>query len=223
MLVDLRSEQEPLRRQAFDRFVEAYWKPVYKYIRLRWRKDPPDAEDLTQNCFKTLLESGFLARFDAEKASFRTFLRVSVDKNVLQQHESDTRLKRGGGAVVLSLDFPSAEQELPLTAPEGSPEDIFYREWQRQIFALALEDLRRWCQQSGRQTQFEIFEAYDLAAAERPGYQELAARHGVTVATVTNYLAWARRELRRLTLERLAGITTGESEFRSEARSLFAP
>ena len=223
MLVDLQSEQEPLRRQALDRFVDAYWKPVYKYIRLRWRKDPPDAEDLTQNFFKTLLEHGFLARFDAEKASFRTFLRVSVDRNVLQQHESDTRLKRGGGTVVLSLDFPSAEQELPLTSPEGSPEDIFYREWQRQIFALALDDLRQWCQQSGRQVQFEVFEAYDLAAAERPGYQELAVRHGVTAATVTNYLAWARRELRRLTLERLAGITSGESEFRSEAQRLFAP
>lgn len=223
MLVDLRSEQEPLRRQALDRFVDAYWKPVYKYIRLRWRKDPPDAEDLTQNFFKTLLEQGFLARFDAEKASFRTFLRVSVDRNVLQQHESDTRLKRGGGAVVLSLDFPSAEQELPLTSSEGSPEDIFYREWQRQIFALALGDLRRWCQESGRRVQFEIFEAYDLVAEERPGYQELAVRHGVTAATVTNYLAWARRELRRLTLERLAGITSGESEFRAEAQRLFAP
>jgi len=29
--------------------------------------------------------------------------------------------------------------------------------------------------------------------------------------------------LRRLTLERLAGITSGESEFRSEAQRLFAP
>lgn len=223
ILVDLRSEQEPLRRQALDRFVEAYWKPVYKYVRLRWRKDPPDAEDLTQNFFTELLERGFLTRFDAEKASFRTFLRVCVDKNVLQQHESDTRLKRGGGAIVLSLDFPSAERELPLTTPEGSPEEIFQREWQRQIFALALDDLRRMAGESGRRAQWEVFAAYDLAESERPSYQELATCHGLAVTTVTNYLAWARRELRRLTLERLAGITSGDSEFRSEAQRLFAP
>jgi RNA polymerase sigma factor (sigma-70 family) len=223
ILVDLGSEQEPLRRHALDRFVEAYWKPVYKYIRLRWRKDPSDAEDLTQTFFKDLLERGFLTRFDAEKASFRSFLRVCVDKNVLKVHESETREKRGGGAVVLSLDFPSAERELPLTTPEGSPEDIFYREWQRQIFALALEDLRRWCRESGKEAQLAVFEAYDLAAAERPSYQELADRHGTPVTNITNYLAWARRELRRLTLERLAGITAGDSEFRSEAQRLFAP
>jgi len=40
---------------------------------------------------------------------------------------------------------------------------------------------------------------------------------------VTNYLAWARRELRRLLLERLAELTGGERDFRREARELFGP
>ncbi|MBN9663241.1 MAG: sigma-70 family RNA polymerase sigma factor [Acidobacteria bacterium] len=223
LLVDMQSEHEPLRQQALDRFVEAYWKPAYKYIRLRWRKSQEDSEDLTQSFFLDFLEQGLVARFDAGRASFRTFLRLSLDSQVQRRHESEGRLKRGGGTRMLSLDFPSAERELPLAAPDATPEEIFYREWQRQMFALAVEDLRALAHASRRAVQFEIFEAYDLAAEPRPSYQELGLRHQLAVTTVTNHLAWARRELRRLMLERLAGITSGESEFRSEARRLFSP
>lgn len=223
LLVDMQSEHEPLRQQALERFVEAYWKPAYKYIRLRWRKSPEDSEDLTQTFFTDFLEHGLIGRFDAARASFRTFLRVSLDSQVQRRHESEGRLKRGGGARLLSLDFPAAERELPVAAPDASPEEIFYREWQRQMFALAVEDLRSFAQASRREVQFRIFQEYDLAAELRPSYQELGLRHQLAVTTVTNYLAWARRELRRLMLNRLAGITSGENEFRSEARRLFSP
>lgn len=223
LLVELNSEQEPLRAQALERFVEAYWKPAYKYIRLRWRKDAADAEDLTQSFFVELLERGVLARFDAGRGSFRTFLRVSLDSLVQHRHQAEARQKRGGGTVALSLDFPSAERELAVAAPDASPEEIFLREWQRRMFELALADLRRLAAESGRAVQLAIFESYDLAQEPRPSYQALAELHQVPVTTVTNHLAWARRELRRLTLARLAGITSGESEFRREAERLFAP
>ena len=38
---------------------------------------------------------------------------------------------------------------------------------------------------------------------------------------VTNHLAWARRELRRLVLERLPLVSGSDAEFRDEARELF--
>jgi hypothetical protein len=38
---------------------------------------------------------------------------------------------------------------------------------------------------------------------------------------VTNYLASARRELRKLVLERLRGLTSGDREFQREAKALF--
>lgn len=222
LLLELRSAEEPVRLQALDRFVEVYWKPAYKYIRLRWRKAAADAEDLTQSFFAELLERGVLGRFDAGKGSFRAFLRLSLDSLVQNSHQAETRLKRGGGVVILSLDFPSAERELPLSAADASPEEIFYREWQRHMFALALSDLERLAREGGRSVQIEIFRAYDLAPEPRPSYQDLARKHQLPVTSVTNYLAWARRELRRLTLERLAGITCGESEFRTEAQRLFS-
>ena len=44
---------------------------------------------------------------------------------------------------------------------------------------------------------------------------------GLPATQVTNHLAWARRELRRLVLDRLRVLTGCEAEFREEAQSLF--
>ena len=42
----------------------------------------------------------------------------------------------------------------------------------------------------------------------------------IPVTQVTNFLAFARREFRRIVLEKLREITTSDREFREEARSL---
>jgi hypothetical protein len=48
----------------------------------------------------------------------------------------------------------------------------------------------------------------------------LAQEFGLDQTTVTNYLAAARRDFRRLVLEKVREITATEEEFRNEARSL---
>jgi hypothetical protein len=89
------------------------------------------------------------------------------------------------------------------------------------MFALGLEDLRTFCEQRGKTVQHAIFAQYDLAEGERPSYAELSAQYGVPVTNVTNYLAWARRELRRLVLLRLSSVTSGDPECQAELRVLF--
>ena len=69
-------------------------------------------------------------------------------------------------------------------------------------------------------TQFRLFERYDLAETAAPSYAELADEFGISSTTVTNYLAWARREFRRCVLDQLREITGSDEEFRREARSL---
>lgn len=190
-----------------------YWKPVYRYIRLRFGKDNEDAKDLTQSFFAAALQRDFFARFEPAKASFRTYVRMAVERFAANQHAAANRLKRGG-----QVEFePVGEQ----TAASESPEQAFEREWQRQLFSLALDDLRAHCEGSGKQLQFQVFEAYDLADGERPSYADLAARHGIAETAVTNHLAWARRTLRTLVTERLRGVTSGEQELRKEARQLW--
>jgi hypothetical protein len=92
----------------------------------------------------------------------------------------------------------------------------------RSLFGLAVEELRRRCQQ-GKQTQFAIFEWHDIEApssGRRPSYEELAREHELPVTQVTNYLAWARREFRKIVLDKLRELTASDEEFCAEAREI---
>ena len=185
-------------REALDAVIAVYWKPLYKYIRVKWNRGNEEAKDLVQGFFAALLQQDLLAKFDPSVASFRTYLRACADRFVMKQDESAGRLKRGGGAEVIALDFDAAERELALAGRAESAEELFYREWQRQIFSLAIDDLRDACAASGKARDFRIFEQYDMAEGDRPRYEDLAREHAIPVTGVTNALAWARRELRRL-------------------------
>src|SRR6202035_5015700 len=127
------------RRRAFAALVEAYWKPVYKFVRIKWRCDSDDAADYTQGFFARAIEKDFFRSYDPAKGSFRTFLRTCLEGFVANERKAASRQKRGGEATVLSLDFAPAEGELrehPPT-PEASPEEAFHREWVRSLFQLA--------------------------------------------------------------------------------------
>lgn len=194
--------------EAMDRVIALYWKPVYRFIRLKFRKDNEDAKDLTQGFFAAALQREFFARFDPAKASFRTYLRMAVERFAASQYAAANRQKRGGGIQIELVEDQQAETE--------PPEQGFEREWQRQLFSLALDDLRAHCDGCGKQLQFRVFQDYDLADADRPSYADLALRHGIPETSVTNYLAWARRMLREFVDERLRGTTSGAREWRAE-------
>jgi RNA polymerase sigma factor (sigma-70 family) len=212
-LIETAGAGETLQNQALEQVMALYWKPVYKYIRLKWNKDNEEAKDLTQSFFAGALERGFFKRFDPGQASFRTYLRMALDHFAANEHAAAKRQKRGGGVVFTDLDLECRASD--------SPEDFFLREWQRQLFEIAVDDLRSHCESTGKQLQFRIFEEYDLADPDRPAYSELAQRHGIAVTSINNYLAWARRTLRTLVAERLRGVTSGDRELRDEMRAVF--
>jgi RNA polymerase sigma-70 factor (ECF subfamily) len=212
-LLEAASSGAGLPNEALERVSALYWKPIYRFIRVKFGKNNEDAKDLTQSFFATALQRDLFARFDPAKASFRTYLRMAVERFAASQQAAASRQKRGGG-----VEFEPVEEN---AATAESPELVFEREWQRQLFALSLGDLRAHCEACGKQLQFEIFEAYDLADNGPPSYAALAARHGVAETSVTNYLAWARRMLRQLVTERLRGVTAGECDLRGEMRRLW--
>jgi len=220
----MRSARPDDRRAAFDMLVTAYWKPVFKYVRLKWHASPEDAADLTQGFFLKAFEKDFFSAFDSSKARFRTYLRTCLDGFVANARKADSRLKRGGGVTLVSIDVDEAERELRLQA--GSLVDdfdaYFHREWLRSLFACAADRLREACAARGRTDRFAVFEQYDLATddGERPTYAELARRLGVSQTDVTNELAAARREFRRLVLEALRAQCATDEEFEVESRAL---
>jgi RNA polymerase sigma factor (sigma-70 family) len=221
-----RSGDPTARSRAIETIIAAYWKPIYKYVRLRWNLEAEDAADFTQAFFTRLLEKEFLAAYDSRKGRLRTFLRTCADRLFLNQERDAKRLKRGAGSTHLSLDFEEAERELasaPGLRPPGfqSPEESFDQEWVRSLFTLAVQRLDIYCQNEGKMLHFALFKRCDLEdSVPKPSYAQLADDRGLTVTDVTNYLAFARREFRRCVLDQLREMTLTEEEFRLEARAL---
>ena len=210
------------RRAAVATVVAVYWRPVYFHLRTRWSRQPADAEDLTQEFFAAALAGDFFADYDPARARFRTFLRLCCDRFAARAVRDAQRLKRGGGVAHLSLDFPAAELALAQTIT-ADPEAAFDAETVRGLLALAVADLREHCRAEGCEIRFAAFERYDLApdGRSRPTYREIAEALGLPGTQVTNHLAWARRMLRRRTLQRLRELCSSEAEFQDEARALF--
>jgi RNA polymerase sigma factor (sigma-70 family) len=215
-----------VRKEAQQTLIGAYWKPVYKYIRVRWHMPNEDAKDLTQAFFARAMEKTFFDRFDARKARFRTFLRLCVDGFVSNEQRAAGRLKRGGETEFVAFDFAAADLELGRqpTAPETDADAYFRHEWLRDLFAFAVDGLRRHCTEAGKDVHFRLFLRYDVEAAETAeplSYARLAEDFGLTTSQVTNYLAFARSHFRFLVLQRLRATTGSEEEYQLELRTLF--
>jgi RNA polymerase sigma factor (sigma-70 family) len=224
----VRSIDAEEREAALESLCAAYWKPVYKYVRWRWNRPVNDARDLTQGFFVELLERELLEKFDPKKSRLRTYLRVCVDSFVMNEDKSGRRQKRGGTVPHVALDFAAAEEELGATAIDpaqvASPESLeqfFEKEWVRSLFTIAVEDLRKLCEERERMRTFHLFETYDLDGGEETSYRQLSVEYGISETDVTNALAWARREFRRIALDRLRELCGSEDEFHREARTAF--
>jgi RNA polymerase sigma factor (sigma-70 family) len=237
----LASREEAVRRPAFAALAEGYWKPTYKYLRVRWRLEAEDAEDLTQAFFAQVLEKRYFDRYDPARARFRTYLRTCLDRFAANRRRAERRLKRGGDRAAVPLDsapgwhpdYAAAEGELGRQgravpadrladgSPESDPEGWFHREWRRALFQRAVARLRARAA-GGREVRFTIFARYDLDGAREEGltYAALGEELGLPATQVTNHLAWARRELRKIVLELLEELCGSQEEVVAEARDL---
>jgi RNA polymerase sigma factor (sigma-70 family) len=216
----LRNPEQQSR--AWDSLVELYWKPVYLYIRVHWNKPNEDAKDLTQAFFLRAMEKSFFNTYDPAKSRFRTFIRTCLDGFVANEQKAASALKRGGSAIFISLDFRAAENEIPEISAEESPERLFEKEWIRNLFTMSLQTLRDNCESQQKLIHFRIFEKYDIDPDpnEPPSYKNLAAEFGISVTEATNYLAWTRREFRRVILDKIRESTASDEEFRNEALAI---
>lgn len=222
VLTRLRDGDDPARAAAFAVLAGAYWRPVYAYLRLQWREEPADAEDLTQGFLAAAWEKGFLGGYDPSRARFRTFLRTCLDRHVMNHRKAARAGKRGGGNVELRLDFADAEgqvrtREIP---DQSGPEELFHREFVRELFTRAVTRLREEFEQRGRGAAYAAFERHDLGPDDGAGYAAIAAELGLTVSQVTNHLHAARRRFRELVLDQLRELSGSDAEFREEAREI---
>jgi DNA-directed RNA polymerase specialized sigma24 family protein len=147
---------------------------------------------------------------------------MCLDGFLRNEEKAGMRLKRGGAYQIMSFDFDDAEHELIHSEQrnDSSPDEYFDREWVRSLYALTVRQLKDQLDSQKKSVYFQVFELCDLHEDSKVSYADLSKKFDLPVTRITNYLAYARRQFRRLLLEQLRTITVSEQEFREEAQIL---
>ncbi len=212
------------RRQAtLTRLATLYWKPIHCVIRYHWCRSSEDAKDLTQEFFATvLLTSDLVGSFTPGRGSFRSFLRGALTNFMNNVARDARRLKRGGGATMLSLDGdPLHLRDLDVDAVPPTPEALFEIAWDSFALREAVERLRAHLESTGRAAHFDLFRRYDLEAeCEDRSYEDMAAEFGWTVRKVRRVLTETRADLRAALAGVIVPSVDGPAALRAEMRRL---
>jgi len=173
------------RRDEFDQLVQRYHKQAYN-IAYRMTGNHADAEDLTQEVFIKIYRT--LASFDAEKASFNTWV-TTVTRNLLVDHFRKTKNDR----ITDSMDAPVGDQEEGQALSEKiedkgvTPDQLVQKQQTKQLVQEALQKLSP-----------ELREAVILRDLQDMDYREIAQVLKVPEGTVKSRINRGRTELARL-------------------------
>ena len=186
-LINRASASSPQGRLALETLCRAYWFPVYAFAR-KHGCSASDAEDLTQDFFAEIMQSQFLQRAAPDRGRFRSYLLSAVRRRIINAQERAHAQKRGGGAVIVSIDEPVAEKLfLEIDDPGLDPSETYERGWALTVLQRARQRLRDEQAAVGRLPEFEALEPYLSSPPEDGEYAALAttlnmARNGVAVA-----------------------------------------
>lgn len=221
LVLAARSWSTPDSRQALAALCEAYWSPLYAYIRRRGIQ-ADEAQDLTQEFFTRMLEKHSLEHVAREKGRFRAFLLASL-KNFLANSRRDERAaKRRPSAGIVSLDFAAAEERYRLEPLDRfSPEKLYERRWALALLEQTLEKLRGEYEKSNKTALFDRLKAYLSAGRERTSYAAAAADLDMSEGAVKVAVHRLRRRYRELLRREVAQTVAAPDELEAELRSLF--
>lgn len=205
---------------ALAALCEAYWLPVYFFVRRTCRSDD-EARDLTQAFFARLIEKNDVSAADPARGRFRTFLLTSVRHFLANQHDFRTAQKRGGGVVHVPIEIGSADGQGVEPADGHTPEDVFERRWALATIEAAVARVRQHYADTGRQMLFHELRSY-LTGAEPTVYADLAARLCTTEAALRVAVHRLRRAFREALREVILETVDGPDEVDDELRYLLA-
>lgn len=198
-ILSAQNKESPESRDKLNYLISLYWKPAYVYICLEWKMKKEDAKDLTQEFFLSLLKRESLESVGPEKGRFRHFIKAAL-KNFMMTYKRDmNRLKRGGGAKLLSLNIDAVDIPARNCAP---PDEAFLNEWARTVIDISLQRLKSKLEAEGKGKHFHALSMlYFSAAPQQPSHDEIARTLGIGKFDVGNYVKAARSLFRQMIME----------------------
>jgi RNA polymerase sigma factor (sigma-70 family) len=215
-------ESEDSAREALAGFCEAYWPPLYSFLRHRGFSSA-DAQDLVQGFFAHLLEQNTLTRADQQKGRLRTFLLSSLQNFLFNEYDRARALKRGGGHQIVSIEehLPEAEAAM-LATSHLSDAGCYDLVWATNIVTRAWQNLQKAFVAEGKAEWLEELRPFVAGGSiTPPNQEEVAARLGVPIATLRTWLSRLRQRYREALRTEVAGTVSDPADVDEELRHLY--
>jgi RNA polymerase sigma-70 factor (ECF subfamily) len=212
----------PDSRRALESLCEAYWYPLYAYVRRRV-SDINEAQDLTQAFFAELLEKNYVGSATPERGRFRAFLLTALKHFLSKQWDKARAQKRGGGRAPISLDFKAGDSRYRIETCGGlTAEQLYDRQWALTLLGQIMERLENEFVQSGNAKQFRHLIGFIIGEHSGTTYCDVAAKLNMTEAAAKMTAHRMRRRYRHLLREEIAQTVAGPDDVDDEIRNLFA-
>jgi len=213
----------PGGRAALEQLCRAYWYPLYWFVRSRGLAQP-DAEDLVQGFFEDLLERGAIARADANRGRFRTFLLAALKNFRSHRRASAGRLKRGGDREVVSLDaLEAAEERFRHEVSTGtSPEKLYDQKWALSVLETVRAGLQREYAAAGKAAWFDELKVVLWGGRGEVSYAEIARRLDSTEGAVKVAVYRLRQRFKDALHAEIAHTVLDPADVDDELRHLLA-
>jgi DNA-directed RNA polymerase specialized sigma24 family protein len=217
-------EEDPTEsaRQALSGFCEAYWPPLYSFLRHRGFSSA-DAQDLVQGFFAHLLEQNTLTRADQQKGRLRTFLLGSLQNFLYNEYERARAFKRGGGRQIVSIEehLPDAEAAMLATA-HLSDAGCYDLVWASTIVSRAWQNLQTAFVAEGKAEWLEELRPFVAGGSvTAPNQEKAAARLGVPIATLRTWLSRLRQRYRDSLRMEVANTVSDPADVDQELHHLY--
>ena len=215
-----RAKNEPDSAAALASLCEAYWYPLYFFVR-RLGHGADDASDLTQGYFLNLLERDYLDTVREDAGKFRSFLLASMKHYMANVKRDAAALKRGGGQVPISLDMDAAENRYrhePVN--EETPDRAYERRWALTVIDRARRALRAEFEKVGKTRHFTLLAGHLSGSGDGKSYREIAQELETTEAAVKMSISRMRRQFGRALREQIADTVDGTEDVDAEVKHL---
>jgi DNA-directed RNA polymerase specialized sigma24 family protein len=216
------TQSEISAQKALSNFCEAYWPPLYAFVRRRGHASP-EAQDLVQGFFAHLLEQNTLSRADQEKGRLRTFLLGSLQNFLCNEYDRTQRLKRGGGHQIISIDehLPEAEASMMETA-HLSDSRAYDLAWASNIVKRAWQHVQDAFEAEGKAESLEVLRPFvDGSGRTPPDQEEAAKKLGVPIATLRTWLWRLRQRYREALRTEVASTVSDPGDVDQELHYLY--
>ena len=216
------TQSQDSSREALSGFCEAYWPPLYSFLRHRGFSSA-DAQDLVQGFFAHLLEQNTLIRADQQKGRLRTFLLGALQNFLYNEYDRARALKRGGRRQIVSMEdyLPEAEAAMMATA-HLSDAGCYDLVWATTIVSRAWQNLQNAFIAEGKAEWLEELRPFVAGGSVTPPNQEeAAARLGVPIATLRTWLSRLRQRYRESLRMEVASTVSDPTDVDQELHHLY--